>query len=84
MGMKAQKNVSNKAGGEGNNGLFSISAFASQSCDQLLNLAIDVARAHPHLAATVNHNNNVKDVHAHTHTISDGNDREVEEEKGHH
>jgi hypothetical protein len=82
MGMKAQKNVSNKAGEEGNNGLFSISAFASQSCDQLLNLAIDVARSHPHLAAAVHNNNNLKD--AHTHTNSDGNDRPAEEEKGHH
>lgn len=48
MGMIAQRNVTNKAPKE--DGLFSISAFGSQSCEHLLNLAIDVARAHPHLA----------------------------------
>lgn len=48
--MNAQRNVSNKA--KQAEELLSISAFGSQSCEQLLNLAIDVARAHPHLVTS--------------------------------
>jgi hypothetical protein len=55
--MSAQRNVSNKA--EEDMKSLAISAFASQSCEHLLNLAIDVARNHPHLAT---HAKNMVDI----------------------
>ena len=57
IGMSAQRNVSNKA--EEDMKSLAISAFASQSSEHLLNLAIDVARSHPHLAT---HAKNMVDV----------------------
>lgn len=44
MGMKAQLNISNKADEEQHASILPITAFSSQSCEQLLNLAIDMAQ----------------------------------------
>lgn len=46
MGMQAQLNISNKADSEEehNSTILPINAYSSQSCEQLLNLAIDMAQ----------------------------------------
>ncbi len=55
MGMEAQMNISNKAAHEEEKSIIPISAFGSQSCEHLLNLAIGLAgvssASRAHLAA---------------------------------
>lgn len=83
MGMEAQMNISNKA--EEEKGIIPISAFGSQSCEQLLNLAIElgVTASRAQLAAVAEHQREYAQQHPNAphkiHTY--GNT--VEEEKGH-
>ena len=45
MGMNAQKNISNKAEEDHHSStILPVTAFSSQSCEQFLNLAIDMAQ----------------------------------------
>jgi hypothetical protein len=54
MGMQAQLNISNTSDSEGNHNttILPITAYSTQSCEQLLNLAIDMAQMQAKLSSS--------------------------------